>query len=438
MANHTYPNIDRIWKDHLCTECGACYGVCPKKNIKVQRAGDRDYVFRVVDPSRCGQCDLCIKICPGFNVDFGWLHRTMFQDRVPDAWFGVVMDTLLTRATDTDAIRRGASGGTATTLLEFSLKTGRIDGALVVGMSRTTPHEPRIFIARSVDELRSASQSKYCPAPTCMSFREVLDTPGRYAMVGLPCHIHALRTAQSVFPKLRRRIVFTAGLFCGPGPSFLMIDHLLHRRGISLDEIKRFYFRDKRAHDGTWPGGILAELSSGEQVHIPLEKYLYAQTLFTRRRCNVCPDYSAEFSDLSMGDAHITDFWSPPQTYECPDGRILSGAEGWNALVVRTDTGKRWIDAARDSDKLDVAPLPFSKLKQGMASPCYRKKEEFWARLKIRSLLPGQVPHFSGLIECKPLTAKQLIQPLLRIIIGEAIQYSSVQQMLERIPEKVL
>ena len=439
MTTHTAsPNIDKVWARHLCTECGACWGICPNDNIRVDRARNRDYVFRVDDPTRCGSCTLCATICPGLEVDFATFYGRLFPSQKPDPWFGCVRAAYLSRSTDPDAVRRGASGGTATTLLEFGLTTGRLDGALVVGMSDAPAHEPRVTVARTAEELHAATQSKYCPAPTCMSFREVMRTRGRYALVGIPCQIHALRRCQELFPKLRRRIVFALGLYCGPGPSFHMIDHLLARRGMGLDEVRQFHFRDKRATDGHWPGGILAEGADGKEVRIPLARYLYAQTLFTRRRCHVCPDYTAEFADVSMGDAHLHEFWADPPEYQAPSGRVLDGRLGWNAVVVRTGEGEEWLEAARDAGKLDAEPLPLEKLKEGMAHACYRKKHEFWARLRVHKLMLRRAPRFPGLAVPPSLRWKHYLIPLARMILGELIHCRPFRWLLTRVPERWL
>jgi coenzyme F420 hydrogenase subunit beta len=438
------PNIDRVHADHLCTECGACAGVCPKANLRIERAKDRDYVFRVIDPTRCGPCGLCVRVCPGLEVDFGGLYQALFPGQTPDPWFGCVQAAYLSRSTDPAAVRRGASGGTATTLLEFGLTTGRIDGALVVGMDPAAPHEPRVYVARTPEELHAATQSKYCPAPTCLSFREVMAVEGRYALVGIPCQVHALRKAQALFPRLRARVVFALGLYCGPGPSFHMMDHLLNRRGMKVEAVRAFHFRDKRVTGDHWPGGILALCGTaapgcgGQEARIPLARYLYAQTLFTRRRCHVCPDYTNEFADLAMGDAHLHEFWADPPHYTAPSGRVLDGWLGWNAVVVRTATGEEWFEAARAAGRLDAEPLPLPKLKEGMAHACYRKKVEFWPRLRVHRLLGREAPSFPGLPGPPKLRLRQRLIPYARMVIGELIHWRLFRWLLTRLPERWL
>ena len=309
-------------------------------------------------------------------------------------------------------------------------------------MAESPPWEPEAFVARTAEELHAATQSKYCPAPTCASFREVLRTDGRYAMVGLPCHVHALRKAQALLPKLRERIVLAIGLFCGPGPSFLMLEHLFARRGVTLDEVVSMSYRDKsvEATGYRWPGGILAQTRRGAEIRIPLAKYLYAQTLFTRRRCHVCPDYAGELADLSTGDAHLEAFWTEPGhgTYRAPSGRIVAGDEGWNATLVRTEAGAEWVDAARQAGHLDVEPLPIAELRAGMASPLFRKKVEFWPRMRLRKLMLRKAPRFPGLAAPPPLKLRHYLIPVVRMVMAEAVHSRIVRWILARLPERWL
>ena len=44
---------------------------------------------------------------------------------------------------------------------------------------------------------------------------EIRTSPGRYAVVGIPCFIKAVHLARAADPILRERIVYTLGLVCG-------------------------------------------------------------------------------------------------------------------------------------------------------------------------------------------------------------------------------
>ena len=42
----------------------------------------------------------------------------------------------------------------------------------------------------------SATKSKYCPVPANVRIKKILRRNGKFAVVGLPCHIHGVRKAE--------------------------------------------------------------------------------------------------------------------------------------------------------------------------------------------------------------------------------------------------
>jgi len=97
-----------------------------------------------------------------------------------------------------------------------------IDGALVTRMGRDDPLKPEAFIATTKDELIDAIGSKYCPVPANVALNEILNSNfKKFAVVGLPCHIHGLRKAERLKKELREKIALHIGLFCSYGITFL-------------------------------------------------------------------------------------------------------------------------------------------------------------------------------------------------------------------------
>src|SRR5690606_8382981 len=77
-----------------------------------------------------------------------------------------------------------SSGGMITQILLYLLEEGLIDGALVTRMNPERPLEPEPFIARTPEDIIEARGSKYCPVPANVALREIIEEPGRYAVVG--------------------------------------------------------------------------------------------------------------------------------------------------------------------------------------------------------------------------------------------------------------
>ena len=94
------------------------------------------------------------------------------------------------------------------------MENGIIDGAMVTKMSSKVPLEPEVMIARNKKDIINASGSKYCPVEISNGLEHILENEGRYAVVGLPCHLHGLRLLERKYPRLKKQIVIRIGLFC--------------------------------------------------------------------------------------------------------------------------------------------------------------------------------------------------------------------------------
>lgn len=161
----------------------------------------------------CNDCSICLKCCPGHSVNFEKLNMEIFGKQSDNKLIGNFSRCYVGHANDDYVRQQAASGGLASELLIFALEKGMIDGALVVGMSKDQPLIPEPFIARTKEEVISASKSKYCPVQIGAGLRYILRNDGRFAVVGLPCHIHGIRKAETVFRVLKKRIVLHVSLF---------------------------------------------------------------------------------------------------------------------------------------------------------------------------------------------------------------------------------
>ncbi len=113
---------------------------------------------------------------------------------------------------------------------------------------------PEPFIARTGEELAQAQGSTYALVPHLKAFKEIGRIDGKYAVVGLPCHMHALRRYQKFSKKLAQRIKLTIGLYCNLAFEPYVVDDLCELAGISRCDVSKFSFQY-----GRWPGGLAAQ-----------------------------------------------------------------------------------------------------------------------------------------------------------------------------------
>ena len=281
----------------LCTGCGTCAAMCPLESVVMRIDHDRGVYEPLVD-GECDGCGVCLRVCPGVGVDFTDLNMRVFGREPDDILMGNYEECYIAHSRD-DELRYGASsGGMISQILIYLLEEGLIDGALVTRMNPERPLEPEPFIARTPSEIIESRGSKYCPVPANVALKEILEVPGRYAVVGLPCHIHGVRKAEVISRKLRERIVYHLGIVCNHTPSFRATEFLLERLGVDPGDVKSIRYRGEG-----WPGSLRVETESGDLLLL-LPEYWgsgFGQ-LFMPERCRLCADHMAELSDISFAD----------------------------------------------------------------------------------------------------------------------------------------
>lgn len=296
--------IDSVVKDDLCAGCGTCLALCPLSAINMVKDNSEGIYVPQIDWETCNHCAICFEVCPGHSVDFEQLNMSVFGSKSEDSVLGYHLNCYTGYATDSSLRYNAASGGLVTALLIFALEEGLIDGALVTDMSKGNPMEPEPFIAKTKEEIISASKSKYCPVPANIALREILKEDGKYAVVGLPCHIHGIRKAEKIDKALKAKISLHLGIFCGHSPNFLATEFLLWQRGIAKEDVVKIDYRGEG-----WPGGASIYLRDGQRIFIPyFDVWKSLDLAFFPRRCTLCCDGAAELADISFGDAWLPEF----------------------------------------------------------------------------------------------------------------------------------
>jgi len=300
--------IKEIVKDDLCTGCGTCVALCPEEAIKLTINEKKGIYVPEIDEEKCNDCGVCYEVCPGHEVDFRHLNLEIFGKEPEDILIGNYLNCYIGHATDYDIRYNSASGGLVTQLLIFALEEGIIDGALVTGMKKDNPLEPEPFIARTREEIIEASKSKYCPVPANIALKKILDSEEgeKFAVVGLPCHIHGIRKAEQTNKKLKEKIVLHFGIVCNHTPTFLATEFLFKKVKIKKDDVKKLDYRGEG-----WPGGMLITTKNGNKIFIPYFSSNYWSIVFNSfffpMRCTLCNDKICELADVSFADAWLSE-----------------------------------------------------------------------------------------------------------------------------------
>lgn len=381
MANSKIKNgktIGSVVKDGLCTGCGTCVGLCPEEAVEMTIDYSKGIYIPQLDEERCNQCGVCLAVCPGHTVDFKQLNSVIFGHGTADILLGSYSNCYTGYATDPETRYHSASGGLVTTLLIFALEEGMIDGALVTRMSKENPLEPEPFIARTREEIISAAKSKYCPVPANTILSEIIKEEGRFAVVGLPCHIQGVRKAEMVNKKLKEKIVLHLGLFCNHAPSFLATEYILHHMKVRKGEVRKLDYRGEG-----WPGSLKIDLENRELL-ISLSDYWESGfgSFFYPRRCLSCIDALSELADISFGDA-----WLP----EFSDDKL-----GQSIVISRTGVGQQILERAIRQGAMELAEVDPTKVKQSQGTLLHRRKAGTNAHMSLLRSFHKKTPVYTA------------------------------------------
>ncbi|WP_371112241.1 Coenzyme F420 hydrogenase/dehydrogenase, beta subunit C-terminal domain [Rhizobium sp. RCC_161_2] len=222
----------------------------------------------------------------------------------------------------------GSSGGMVTWVAAELLRLGLVDGVAHVTANDPTGSDDRLFrytISRSSDALSAGAKSRYHPVEMSEIFDTIRHVPGRYAIIGIPCFIKAVRLSCLADPILNERIAFTLGLFCGHMKSARMAESFAWQMGQDIHDVERLDYRMKcPERPANWYRAQLT-LRNGDtrsRDWWDLADGDWGAGFFQNAACNFCDDVVAETADIAFGDA-----WREPYS---ADGR------GTNVLVVRS------------------------------------------------------------------------------------------------------
>jgi coenzyme F420 hydrogenase subunit beta len=316
----TAPNISGwekithfVQKYDYCCGCGVCAGICPCDALEMRFNEYGEY--RPYLSGKCTDCGLCSKVCPfvSGNPDEDQLGKTIFaetSDIKNTPVTGYYLDNFVGHVADPEHRWQGASGGMASWFLKTLIKNNIVDHIICVLPHPDSEQLFKFEIISQADEIIRSAKSVYYPVELSHVLKTVKNKPGRYALIGLPCVIKALRLASLHNTKFKKRIIVYAGLTCGHLKSKGFAEILVRKMEVSSQKKYHLCFRDKvegmaRVNFSIMEGDkkIPASLDA---VHLYLTAWVTG--VVKLRACNFCDDVFAELSDVSFMDAHLPEY----------------------------------------------------------------------------------------------------------------------------------
>jgi coenzyme F420-reducing hydrogenase beta subunit len=290
-----------------------------------------------------------------------------------DASVGRYRSAFVGYVAEGDFREQASSGGMVSWMLAELLRAGLVDGVAHVVAVDDLQRHGRFFryrLSRTVDEVRSGAKSRYYPVELSEVLGAIRATPGRYAVVGVPCFVKAVNLLRREDPIIGERVAFTLGLFCGHMKSARFVESFAWQLGVPIDEVRSVEFRLK---DPTRPASTYtAQLTLGDGRVVKRDWWNlvdgdWGAGFFQNTACNSCDDVVAETADISFGDAWVEPYSS--------DGR------GTNVVVIRSTPIEELVLAAIAAGRLQLEPVDGDFVHRTQAAGFRQRREGLAYRL---------------------------------------------------------
>jgi coenzyme F420-reducing hydrogenase beta subunit/Na+-translocating ferredoxin:NAD+ oxidoreductase RnfD subunit len=326
-------------KTYPCMRCGACMNVCCNQlsPILIKQAFDKKDAKQLMklDADYCAGCGNCNFVCPA-RIN---LRSTMLTYPLQDEEEETITSYYLNGTADENigvyseifsakSEIEGQDGGVATALLVSGMQKGLFDTAIVV--KRTDGYWAEAVVAKTPDEIIQAKGTKYIRVHMMSKLAELIAQGKRkIAIVGTACQVRAARRVQQVllseYPDLELTIM---GLFCFEEFNYEKLKEETKRLlNVDLDKAEKTQIRKGKyivCVDGKEHSVAVKELNSAVE-----------------NGCLCCPDFAANYSDISVGS--------------------VGSADGYSTVIVRSDVGTKLL-ATLDLTKCAVKQEEVTKL----------------------------------------------------------------------------
>ncbi|WP_024867340.1 Gfo/Idh/MocA family oxidoreductase [Butyrivibrio sp. FCS014] len=277
--------IMEIIKNDLCSGCGMCAAVCPKKVFSINNG--KSVVEHV---SQCINCDLCKQCCPAMGYSLEDSSKEYF---INSTYF-------VAKSTDDKTKKDSSAGGFITSFTKFLLESKKVDYvcAVITGDSQDEPLS-KYIITDDPKVIFECRKSKYTQASLTDVIEHILNHDATYAVVALPCQWYGLKQYSQRNKKIENSIKYKIGLVCGYTYENECLDALL--KAVNLE--KDFYQKIEGWRIDGLPGSFSVKDIKGNSKMVPFDvEHSIDVTFYAQNRCLLCEDCFCQNADFAASD----------------------------------------------------------------------------------------------------------------------------------------
>lgn len=379
--------VAQVVRHDVCVGCGICAAVCPVNALRIQFDPRGELQPQLIGP--CTQCRKCLGVCP-FGPDAGNDEDSLGRELLArqegachDNILGWYLTCLVGHVSDPRRRWSRSSGGLASWILGALLERRLVDRVVCVIPNDDPQQLFRFAVLDRPEQVWSAANSCYYPVEVSEALRRVCQTPGRTAVVGLPCVLKGLRRWARMDGAWQERLAFAIGLACGGQRSKLYAEAVIRLLGLESAQVRRLQFRTKQP--GV-PAGQYAHscsyLSEGPHErsisHSKGPSRLWTSGCFRLNACDYCDDIFAELADVSLMDAWLDPYQADPA--------------GTSLAVVRSTAARKLLELGAAGRELVLSPIEAGQIIRSQSGVVRHKRDDLAARLHLASRSRRAVP----------------------------------------------
>ncbi|GIZ52509.1 Coenzyme F420 hydrogenase/dehydrogenase, beta subunit C-terminal domain [Noviherbaspirillum aridicola] len=370
--------LETIVNAGLCTGCGACQYAVGEQAVSM-RLSASGFLRPVALRTLTGvEQDAVRAVCPGIGLE---RKEGGQSPRYHPVW-GPIVRMEAGHATDEEVRYKGSSGGVLSAILIHLVESGKVDFVVHTRASKAQPLMNETACSATRGEIIDAAGSRYAPASPVSALTAALNRPGRFAFVGKPCDVAAVRKIMDREPAVAARIPYLLSFMCAGTPSMKGTMEMLKRMDMDPSAVTALRYRG----DG-WPGLACAESADGARRTMEYnEAWGRILNRHLQPRCKMCADGTGEFADIVGADA-----WHGKDGY--PD---FTEQEGRSLIIARTAAGEALLGEVKAGGV--VSAQAFSETELVAIQPYqYRRKSEQVARRMAAWFLRKPWPRFKNM-----------------------------------------
>lgn len=351
-----------LFEKEECCGCTACYSICPRSAIVMERDEEGFYYPSVIE-EKCINCHLCEQVCS--------FKRKMQSVK------GSFPSVYAARINDKEILKNSSSGGMFTVLSDVFLEEGN---AVVCSIYDSEKYIVKYCLILNSIERDKARGSKYLKSDPGQIFKEVeewlKDNPTKQVVFfGMGCEVDGFNS-YSKSKNFRDRVTLV-DIICHGGSSPLIWSKYAQMYESKQDsKITLLDFKNKQID---WYHPVpLAVFANGLKQSISEYVNIFNSACAYRPSCYSCP-YTNVIRD---SDITIGDFWGIEKTH--PD---FYQPMGNSVILIHSNQGKDLFNKVKS--RLCVVESNLEECKQpNLYKPTEKPKnrDAFWSKMQEKGI----------------------------------------------------